>query len=848
MFKQNLYAPLRAIASLWVRPDVLPEQPSDMVPNTDSQICYVLETGGLADHLALQIVCAANELPAPYRGSALALWSRNKDAPNLAATATIRRARGFLFRRSHPQLKRLESVMTAGQAERLVFVPVAIYWGRSPDKEHSLVKLLFSEDWDVAGRTRKFFRTLFHGRQTLVRFSEPIQLADLIDDNDKPELHARKLSRVLRVHFRQRRIASLGPDQSHRNTIIAQVLRNESVIRAVGREEKKQGSADKSGPLKLPRKKRSAAEQANYYAHEIAADMNFVTVRLMQRLLQALWNRFYDGVQFGGLDRLKAVGDGKEIVYVPCHRSHIDYLLLSYALFMKGFGLPHIAAGLNLNVPLVGPILRHGGAFYLRRSFSGNRLYATVFSAYVQEIIARGHSMEYFIEGGRSRSGRLLQPKLGMLQMTLQAYLQDTQRPIVFVPVYFGYERLLEGQSFISELGGAAKQKETFFGFLSSLKGLFQQFGDVYANIGEPIELDAMLYEHNADWRQLANENDIGERPKWINPVVDQLGIEIMQRINRAAAVTPISLLGIVLLAAPRQNLAKIDLIAQLELLLTLLARLPYSQEATVTERSAEEIIQHGADLGYVNIEASDLGDIVSVVPRQAIAMTYFRNNVLHLFALPATIAACFAQRESMARDEVLGLSQLAYQFLKKELFLQWPTRETEPLVDDIIKLFEQFGMLTASGNAISRSRSDDSAVVQMMLLSQCAMPALQRYYMASVILARQGSGKLSQSELEQTCEACAERLGIMYGIRSPDFFDRKLFRSFVQTLRDMDQVHEDSNGLLHFEASFEASLQSLDEQASILLDEQIRHSIKSIAAAIQQGQASQQQQPAVEK
>ena len=142
----------------------------------------------------------------------------------------------------------------------------------------------------------------------------------------------------------------------------------------------------------------------------------------------------------------------------------MDYLLLSYIIYHQGYALPHIAAGINLNIPVVGRLLRKGGAFFIRRSFAGNALYTVVFMKYLAAIMARGHSIEYFIEGGRSRTGRLLHPKTGMLSMTVRSFLRDPVRPVVFVPVYFGYERIVEANTYISELSGAPKKKESWLG------------------------------------------------------------------------------------------------------------------------------------------------------------------------------------------------------------------------------------------------------------------------------------------------------------------------------------------------------------------------------------------------
>ncbi len=148
-------------------------------------------------------------------------------------------------------------------------------------------------------------------------------------------------------------------------------------------------------------------------------------VRSASFILTPVWNKIYRGVLVHHLDKLKEAAPGHEVVYVPCHRSHMDYLLLSYLLYERGIVPPHIAAGINLNLPVVGTILRKGGAFFMRRSFRGNPLYSAVFTEYVAQLVSGGYSLEYFIEGGRSRTGRLLQPKGGMIAMTLRAYLRQ---------------------------------------------------------------------------------------------------------------------------------------------------------------------------------------------------------------------------------------------------------------------------------------------------------------------------------------------------------------------------------------------------------------------------------------
>ena len=483
-FSQRIFRPWYLFAgkifSLWARPAVRPEDPAEMFADASMPICYVLETGGLADMLALERLCRIHDLPSPT--SSFEFCGQRESR----RVIVLQRMSGFVFRRKRARgSQRLDRLVRAGieaGGEDLLLIPVGIYWGRAPKKEQSWLTVLFSENWDVAGRTRKFLTTLFQGRNTLLRFSNALPLSSIVQNGLESDIAYRKVSRFLRVHFRQRRAATVGPDLSHRRTLVNAVLTDPNVRAAIDSE-----AGDNCVKLE------QAMEKARRYAQEIAAHISYPTVRVVERFLGWVWNRIYDGIELQHIDKLHEVARDHEIVYVPCHRSHFDYLLLSYIVYQQGLSLPHVAAGVNLNMPLVGAILRRGGAFYLRRSFKGNRLYASVFNAYLRQILVRGHSIEYFVEGTRSRTGRLLTPKAGMLAMTVNSYIHNHGLPVVFIPVYFGYEKLIEGGSFISELGGAEKKKESLFGLIRSIRSLRENFGKVYVNIGEPIHLDKML-------------------------------------------------------------------------------------------------------------------------------------------------------------------------------------------------------------------------------------------------------------------------------------------------------------------------------------------------------------------
>ncbi len=797
------------IFSLWARPSVQPDAPAEMLAGSSAPVCYVVETGGLADTLALERLCRIHGLPSPTQSLDFAGITESR------RIVVMRRSKGLLLRRRQSSgSRRLQRLVEAAAStgEELLLVPVGIYWGRAPKKEHSWLTLLFSENWDVAGRTRKFLTTVFQGRNTLLRYSEPLPVSSIVQEGLTPEVAFRKVSRILRVHFRQRRIATVGPDLSHRRTLVNAVL-NDPNVRAVIDAE--------AGDSRVKRER--ATQKARNYAGEIAAHISYPTVRVVERFLGWVWHRIYDGIELQHAEVLHEVARDNEIVYVPCHRSHFDYLLLSYIVYNEGLSLPHVAAGVNLNIPFVGAILRRGGAFYLRRSFKGNRLYATVFDAYLRQILRRGHAIEYFVEGTRSRTGRLLAPKGGMLAMTVNSYIHDPDLPVVFVPVYFGYEKLIEGNAFISELGGAEKQKESLFGLIRSVRALREYFGKVYVNIGEPIRVDAILDARKPDWRAAAPPE--GERPDWLNDVIDELGFRIMGGINAAAAVTPISLLAYALLATPKQTMGELELKAQIELSMRLLKRFRYSELVTLPEWSAEQILDHGEKLGVIRRRSHPLGDVISMTEHDAVLMTYFRNNIQHLFAVPASIACCFIQGRRLAHAELRRLVRMIYPFMRVELQLKWDEADVDTVTTAAIEALIEEGVLRREGDLLVRPPAGSAAAVQLLMLGQSMVPMLQRFYLVIALLVRNGSGILSRAKLESLCQQSAQRLAMIYGLHSPDFFDKALFQDFIRILREREVVRRNDAGFLEFGDD----IQRIGEDARLVLGEQIRHSILSL-------------------
>ncbi len=803
---------LGALLRPWIRIRREPREPRELLPDDERPTVYVVERYGLSDSLILEQACREAGLPSPYEAARHVPIKRTR-----AIVAVTPRPRLFR-RRAHPSrsetLSRLAEVVRADPSADVRLVPVSIFVGRAPDRESGWFRVLFAENWVVVGRFRRLLAILLNGRDTIVQFSAPVSLRETLEAEGEAattERGVRKLSRVLRVHFRRVRTTIIGADLSHRRTVVDTVVDADTVRQAIEATAAKENLTVEQ-----------ARRRARGYALEIAADYSHTVVRSISFMLVWFWNKLYDGVTMHHFDRLRAVAPGHEVIYVPCHRSHIDYLLLSYQLYQNGLVPPHIAAGVNLNLPVIGPILRRGGAFFLRRSFKSNVLYSSVFTEYVSQLFVRGVALEYFIEGGRSRTGRLLSPRAGMLAMTLRSFLRESRRPVLFQPVYIGYEKLMEGKSYIGELSGKPKEKESLLGLLKSIKVLRQRYGKVTINFGEPIELAPLLDEIAPAWRDATTRPD--DKPEWLGDAVDTLADRIQANINGAADVNPINLLAMVLLAMPKHAMAEADLLAQIDLCKDLLQAIPYAERVTVTSMSAAEIVAYGESMQWIRRTRHPLGDVLGADDEQAVLLSYFRNNVQHLFVAAAWIACCFLNNRRMARATMLRLGRLIYPFIQAEWFLPWSEEAFTARIESTLDFLCARGLLEidAEGRIIERAPGQSDSAFRLRALSHSLLQAVERYYITIALLTSNGRGTLSAGELENVCHLTAQRLSLLQQLNAPEFFDRALFRGFIQKLRERRVVWPDANAKL----DFDEDLVELVKESRVILSRDIRHGI----------------------
>jgi len=808
---------LRAVLHLWVKAKTLPQPFEDLQLSQDKPIYYIIDSYALSSLLILDRACENLGLPRP-------LWpmqTGNISEPR--SYLALRRKKGLIIRRSEVRshsetLKGLVERVCEKQVDDIQLVPTTVLIGRAPDKETGLAKIFFTESWDIGGRIWRFLNSLVNGRHTLVQFSTPISLRELADEDLGPARSLRKVSRILRVHFRRVRSAAIGPDLSHRRTVIDSVLRSPPVREAIEEQARKEKISEYK-----------AWKQGRKYAFEIAANYSYAFVRVASFALTWFWNRIYDGVELQHFRQFQEQAPNYEIIYVPCHRSHIDYLLVSYFIYHNGLVPPHVAAGINLNLPVLGRFLRKGGAFFLRRSFRSQKLYSAVFHEYLARILSNGTALEYFVEGTRSRTGRLLQPKGGMLSMTVRSYLGAPIRPVMFQPIYVGYERLVEGASYTAELSGQKKKSESLGDLFKVFGVLKQRYGKVHVSFAKPIFLDDLLNRYDPDWRD--NTADPDKRPPWLSGLVDELGQQIMTGMNEATHVNAINLLAVILLTTRKLAMGRQELLDQLDLYLKLLGTCRYSERITYTEKSASEIIEYGVELGAIEIKEHPLGDIIAIVPNHSILLTYFRNNVAHLVAVPSLVASCFLNKPSIAREQLQRIALSIFPFLKAELFLPWEEEGFLQAVDDHISwlLSEKLLSVKKDGDILVRPKGGGQKELQLRVMGHTLLQTFERYYITLAILDKNGSGTLTRSELERLCFLTAQRMSQLNEFAAPEFSDRQMFRQFIALLREQGVLTTNDEEKLEFNER----IQQISKDANFILSEEIRHGIMRVAPQV---------------
>jgi glycerol-3-phosphate O-acyltransferase len=572
-----------------------------------------------------------------------------------------------------------------GKEQPVFLVPLAIFRGSGLRRKGSRLATFVYSVHEAPSDAKKLLAYLWNARDLTISVGAEIPLNGFMAQyrGEGEERIVRRLTRALQIFlYREERLV-WGP-----------TLRSKRQVRelVLGAEELQGLVRELASERQLPEEK--VAKEARAYFDEIAANFHSFYFAALAFLFNRIWHRMFSGLEIRGLEKVLDRVKQHPIVLVPCHRSHFDYLILSYIFHENFLSPPHIAAGINMAFWPLGPFFRGAGAYFIRRTFEGNPLYKMVFRKYLEYLIREGYTQEFFIEGGRSRTGKILTPKLGMLSAIVSAFVEGVRRDLYLVPVSIHYGRIVEEEAYKQELLGGQKEKESFRALIRARQVLRQKYGTVYVTFAEPISLNSTLGDRKEHFRSAAEDAAIEEEKRYF---IQKLGFRILREVNEVAVAGATSVSATVLLSAPQQAIRYGDFVTGARALTKLLNFKGVTLTASL-QRNLEtfleslRFLQSGTLIEWVKDRA---GDIIYAPAEKRLILDFYKNNTIHFFLVPSLVAHALRHGVSYGalRDEVWWwLDLFRWEFALPE------RAAVSAEVENVLKYFAEMGAIDADG------------------------------------------------------------------------------------------------------------------------------------------------------
>jgi glycerol-3-phosphate O-acyltransferase len=645
----------------------------------------------------------------------------------------------------------------------IFLVPVLLVWSRRPQR-------LAGSIWDVLYGTpdepsafANAIAFLRNRARAFFQVGRPLDLQAVLRERpgEPDALLARKARGALHQHLAREFRTAVGPPLKAPGRVLETVLRDRSLRATMEQTARVSGKP-------LP----AVQAEASRHLREIASRYNPRFVQVLSVVLRWVFGRLYEGVEVDedGLARVRRAAGDAPVVFCPSHKSYIDFLVLPYVLWEHGMTPPHVAAGINLAFWPFGPIARRGGAFFIRRTVRGNKLYTAVLRAYVKLLLRDRFPQEFYVEGGRSRTGKLLSPKTGLVSMEVDAWLDGAADDVVFVPVAIDYEKLIEASSYANELAGGEKKKESFRGLLGAAKVLFHRYERLYVQFDAPLSLQEVAQDRLGErttslsvdeaWDGEAtpaaalqpgarNGNGNGDAKRQL---VQSLANRIAYGISRAVTITPVGLVAASLLSHVRRGLGAAEVTRRVELLRYIAAEggARFARDLSGAPSDPRQpgpiadAVRRLASGGLVRVEVAAGDTIYQVVDEKRPLLDYHRNAVIHRYVAPGLAAAAVraggeAGTLAEARAAALWLSRLF------KLEFTYRTGATfDQIFDENLAFLERIGAVARADGGVRPGADRDL----LAFLAELMRPFLEAYRLAAeTALAVAGGGATRQGK-----------------------------------------------------------------------------------------------------
>lgn len=640
--------------------------------------------------------------------------------------------------------------------ERPIYIiPQIMSFGKNPMRTTpSLTDILFGTP-DNPGRLRKIATLFKYPEKIIVEISEPINLKRIIESGEMKEHSIKYQSLVIRrdllLRLNRHRQSIIGPVLKSREELKESILTGARFQEFLSRYSKSRN---------LPAVQ--IHKEVNECIEEIAANYNIAVIRVLAAIVGWITNTMFDGhtINTEGMNKVKNMSLKGPLILVPCHKSHIDYLILSYLLYNNNMPCPHIAAGKNLSFWPMGPLFRAAGAFFIRRTFRGAALYSRVFAEYIYKLLEEGFNIEFFIEGGRSRTGKLILPKLGLLSILLDAYKKGACKDMIIAPIFIGYDRVIEESAYLDELEGGQKEPESFSQVIKARKFLKKQYGKIYIQFNDPISLNELFAEKNIQLKSMTSKAQ--------NALCRNLGYRIINAINDVSVVTPFSLTACAILNCTKKRFTYEHILSHVETYMKHLS----SQEAKLSDtlvsdynHAIEKVFESYIQRKFIDpafkgkISHTNVPEF-SVNTGKRPAMEYYKNNCISFF-IPAAITALEILKIESFKFQAFDLhSGYAFQqnFFKYE-FAYNVDKTPEYFVRKSIKAFIDDSAIVPHESLPDTYNVTSAGLKSLKLFSNFLKPYFESYFIVLNFLKESPQTGIDAKERIKKIQALGNRM-----------------------------------------------------------------------------------------
>lgn len=516
----------------------------------------------------------------------------------------------------------------------IYIVPQVMFFSKiSPRYTPNLFDFLFGSE-ENPGTIRSFYTLFKNPGRVFVEISKPVNLKNYLALPENQDQTVNQLSIDLRRHILNRinrhRHSITGPIRKTRYELKENILTNSRMQELM-----------KNYAAKHNLKNWEVHKKADDYIDEIAARYSLAAMKIVSTLVKWMLKGMFDGlvVNYDMLAKIKEQAKSGPLILVPCHKSHVDYLILANLLLRNDVPPPHVAAGQNLSFWPLGPIFRSVGAFFIRRSFQGAILYSKIFTEYIYKLLEEGCNIEFFIEGGRSRTGKLLRPQLGLFSIIINAYKNGACDDLNIVPVFVGYDRVIEENAYLHEINGGKKEPESLTQVIEARKFLKKIYGKIYINFAEPISLKEFTNQNKTSIKDMTNKN--------VNGLCRNIGNRILNSIDKMTVIPPHALVASAVLNCSERMFSYERIMSHIETYMNFL----FLQQAKLSDtlildrvNAIENALDSYIQRKFIDCISKDKNNRfkdakLKVNENKRPALDYYKNNCISFF-IPAAFTA----------------------------------------------------------------------------------------------------------------------------------------------------------------------------------------------------------------